>query len=159
MKKTQGLLIAFSIILLASANESHAVSCDDGIEVNNIWCKFILNYRNSGANVCIGEQYNGQVGGPPLTVFFDMYPATSNVFPIRKPYRHQTQTVKMKPYESTRILGWGKGEAPDNVEQCSLSGWQLADGKRIKVNPKDVRKRDRPSFQSSRPPPAPAEPR
>jgi hypothetical protein len=146
MKKAAGLLIVFSLAFFASANESRAVSCDDGIVVNNIWCKFILDYNNSGENVCIAEQYNGQVGGPPLTVFFDIYPALANVTPIPKPYRHQTITAVMKPYQLYRIIGWIKGQAPDNVEQCSLSGWQLAGGKRIKVNPKDVRKSDSPLF-------------
>jgi hypothetical protein len=149
MKKNVGLLIAFSLAFFASANESRAlpVSCDDGIMVNNIWCKFVLNYQNSGQNVCIGEQYNGQLGGPPLTVFFDIYPAPSNVTPIPKPYRHQTITAVMKPYVyDGRIFGWIIGEAPDSVEKCSLSGWRLAGGKRIKVNPKDVRKSDKPLF-------------
>jgi len=136
MTKALGLLIALSFVLFASANESRAASCDDGIMVNNIWCKFILNYNNSGQNVCIAIQYNNQ----PLTVLFDIYPAPGRITPIPKPYRHQTIRALMKPYEFNRIFGWIQGEAPDNVQSCSLIGWQLAGGKRIKVNPNDVRK-------------------
>lgn len=133
MRKTVGLFIALSFAFFASADESRAADCDDGIVINNIWCKFILNYNNSGADACVAQSRNNQ----PLTVLFDIYPA-----PIPKPYRHQTIRALMKPYEFNRIFGWIPGQAPNNVAKCSLIGWELAGRKRVMVNRKDVRKSD-----------------
>lgn len=140
MKTIAILLAALSFACFAFPNEGRAAACADGIVINNIWCKFILNYNNSGENVCVAENLNNQ----PLTVFFDIYPAPGNVIPIPKPYRHQTIRAPMKPQEFNRIFGWIPGQAPDNVQNCSLIGWQLAGAKRMKANPKDVRKSDQP---------------
>jgi hypothetical protein len=138
MRKTLGLFIALSFAFFGSANESRAAACADGIKVNNIWCKFILNYNNSGSNVCVAENYNNQ----SLTVLFDIYPAPGYITPIPKPYRHQTIPVVMPPNEFYTIFGWTPGQAPNGVENCSLIGRELSGGKRMKINAKDVRKSD-----------------
>jgi len=130
MKKFLGIL--FPVAFAVSAGESRA----DGWEVNNIWWNLILNYHNSGEDVCVAEQFNNQT----LAVTFDIFPAPGLVTPIPKPYRHQKITQIMKPYTIYKIFGWIDPAQTPVPPQCTVVGFQLAGAKRARVRPQDVQK-------------------
>ena len=129
MKKFIGIL--FAVAFVVSATDSRA----DGWEVNNIWWNLILNYKNSGQDVCVAEQYNNQT----LSVTFDIYPATGVFVPIPKPYRHQRITQVMKPYTFYRPFGWSDPAETPVPPQCTLVSYRLAGAKRVRVRPQDIR--------------------
>jgi hypothetical protein len=132
MRRLLTLSVAVSFIAIGIC-EGRA----DGWEVNNIWWNLILNYNNSGADVCVAKQYNSQ----PLAATFDIYPALTSSTPVPKPYLHQKITQVMQPYIFYRMIGWLVPDQTPVPPQCTLVGWQFAGAKGVRVRPQDVQKR------------------
>lgn len=133
MPKLLRLLAAFTLLAFAMPVESRA----DGHEVNGIWWNVILNYNNSGEDVCVAEQYNNQALS---NVQFDIYPGNLNR--PGPPWLHGTATIPlMQPYTFYRVFGWlpTKGAPPP---QCTLKNYWLS-GKRLKVRRRDVQSSSR----------------
>jgi hypothetical protein len=124
--------IVFAVVFMVSATESRA----DGWEVDNIWWNLILNYNNSGMDVCVAEQYNNQT----LSVTFDIYPAPG-LFPPKPPYRHQQITQVMAPYTLYRPFGWIHGPDTPVPPQCTLVSYR-AEPVTV-VQPEDIKESQR----------------
>jgi hypothetical protein len=107
------LRVVLSLVVLAvgmGCEQSFA----DGQTVNNIWWNLILNWNNSGSDICFSEQYNSKT----LVVSFDVYPGD----PAR-PTRpiHGTSTQTMAPFKQYKIYRWPTGNKPN--PQCTLKSW------------------------------------
>jgi hypothetical protein len=87
----------------------------DGQEVNNIWWNLVLNYNNSGEDVCIVENFNSA----QLTAVFDVFPGdpTFPNYPV-----HATVTPTLAPYQIYPIFGWIRG-ITTIPETCTLKSW------------------------------------
>ncbi len=64
---------------------------------NGVWCHIILNYNNSGQDVCLAEQYNST----SLTATFQVSPPPGIAGPL-----------VMAPYQQYRVFGWYKPTKP-----------------------------------------------
>jgi hypothetical protein len=105
------LKVVISLFILAIGLSSEAYS-----QVNNIWWNVILNYNNSGVDVCIAEQYNQNT----LIVTFDVFPGDPR-FPDRP--IHGSSVATMVPYQQYKIFGWIRGTTT-LPETCTLKSWR-----------------------------------
>ena len=107
---TQSVLATIAFLMFCNS------SIADGWQVDNIWWNLILNYDNSGMDVCIAENFNSKT----VYAIFDVFPADNRVPP--RPL-HAKSYPTLPPYIQVRFYGWIQGFNGDLKESCILQSW------------------------------------